>query len=53
VGDAFAPPEQSAILRERLLEQLVAIGSADEAAAWAQRNLPAKNTLTALVTRSS
>jgi hypothetical protein len=40
-------PEQSAILRERLLDQLVAIGSADEAAIWAQRNLPAKNTLTA------
>src|SRR5262245_4498793 len=41
-------PEQSAILRERLLEELVAIGSADEAAVWAQRNLPAKNTLIAV-----
>jgi hypothetical protein len=41
-------PEQSAILRERLLEELVAVGSADEAAVWAQRNLPAKNTLTAV-----
>ena len=41
-------PEQSAILRERLLEELVAIGSADEAALWARRNLPAKNTLTAV-----
>jgi ERF superfamily protein len=41
-------PEQSAILRERLLDQLVAIGSADEAAIWAQRNLPTKNTLTAV-----
>jgi len=41
-------PEQSAILRERLLDQLVAIGSPDEAAVWAQRNLPAKNTLTAV-----
>ena len=41
-------PEQSAILRERLLDQLVAIGSADEAAVWAQRNLLAKNTLTAV-----
>src|SRR5260221_3022091 len=40
-------PEQSAILRERLLDQLTAIGSADEAAVWAQQNLPAKNTLTA------
>jgi ERF superfamily len=44
---ALLTPEQSAILRERLLEELVAIGSADEAAAWAQRSLPAKNTLTA------
>src|SRR5205807_4994504 len=41
-------PEQSAILRERLLDQLAAIGSADEAAIWAQRNLPAKNLLTAI-----
>jgi ERF superfamily len=41
-------PEQSAILRERLLDQLAAIRSADEAAIWAQRNLPAKNTLTAI-----
>jgi ERF superfamily len=41
-------PEQSAILRERLLEELVIIGSADEAAVWAQRNLAAKNTLTAI-----
>jgi ERF superfamily len=40
-------PEQSAILRERLLEKLAAIGSANEAAAWAHRNLPAKNSLTA------
>jgi hypothetical protein len=40
-------PEQSAILRERLLDQLVGIGSADQAAVWAQRSVPAKNTLTA------
>jgi hypothetical protein len=40
-------PEQSATLRERLLEELVTIGSADKAAAWAHRNLPAKNSLTA------
>jgi hypothetical protein len=40
-------PEQSAVLRERLLEELAAIGSADEAAAWAHRNLPAKNSLIA------
>ena len=37
----------SASLRESLIEQLVAINSADEAAAWAHRNLPAKNTLRA------
>jgi hypothetical protein len=30
-----------------LLDQLVGIGSADQAAVWAQRSLPAKNTLTA------
>ena len=37
----------SASLRESLIEQLAAINSADEAASWAHRNLPAKNTLTA------
>jgi ERF superfamily len=37
----------SATLRESLVDQLGAINSADEAAAWAHRNLPAKNTLTA------
>ncbi len=40
-------PDQSAILRERLVAELLAINSADEAAAWAHRNLPAKNSLTA------
>ena len=39
-------PERSLILRERLLEELASIGSADEAAAWAHRSLPAKNSLT-------
>jgi hypothetical protein len=37
----------SASLRESLVQQLGAITSEDEAAVWAQRNLPAKNTLTA------
>jgi hypothetical protein len=37
----------SASLRGSLIEQVAAISSADEAAAWAQRSLPAKNTLTA------
>jgi hypothetical protein len=40
-------PDQSAILRECLVTQLVTINSNDEAATWAHRNLPAKNTLTA------
>src|SRR5262249_55644642 len=39
--------EQSAILRQRLVEQLAAIPSTDDAASWAHRNLPAKNSLTA------
>jgi hypothetical protein len=37
----------SASLRESLIEQMAAINSADEAAVWARRSLPAKNTLTA------
>jgi ERF superfamily len=36
----------SASLRESLVEQLSGISSADQAADWAYRNLPAKNTLT-------
>ena len=45
-ASSVLPPEQSAALRERLVGELAAINSADEAAAWAHRNLPAKNTLT-------
>ena len=37
----------SASLRESLIQQLAAINSADEAAAWAHRNMRAKNSLTA------
>src|SRR5262245_54071949 len=37
----------SASLRESLIEQMAALNSADEAAAWAHRNVPAKNSLTA------
>src|SRR5262245_23207188 len=44
-GGAVLTSDQSAILRERLLGQLVVINSADEAAAWARQNLSAKNTL--------
>jgi hypothetical protein len=38
--------DQSAVLRERLVAELEALQSADEAASWALRSLPAKNTLT-------
>jgi hypothetical protein len=37
----------SASLRESLIQQMAATNSADEAAAWAHRSLPTKNTLTA------
>jgi hypothetical protein len=39
--------EESAVLRDRLIADLVVLQSEDEAAGWAHRNLPAKNTLTA------
>jgi len=39
--------DQSAILRDRLLGQLVAINSTADVALWARQNLSAKNTLTA------
>jgi hypothetical protein len=39
--------ELSAKLRDRLLAELANVGSADEAALWAHRNLRAKNDLTA------
>jgi hypothetical protein len=42
------PPDESATLRERLVAELSAINSADDAAIWAHRNLPAKNSLTAV-----
>jgi hypothetical protein len=40
-------PGQSAALRDRLVAELEALQSGDEAASWAHRSLPAKNTLTA------
>jgi hypothetical protein len=40
-------PDQSAGLRDRLVAELEALPSADEAANWAHRSLSAKNTLTA------
>jgi hypothetical protein len=45
-GASVLTVDQSAMLRERLLAQLVAIHSSDEAAVWARENLSAKNTLT-------
>ncbi|HEY7129908.1 MAG TPA: hypothetical protein VH332_09570, partial [Nitrospira sp.] len=39
-------PDASAALREQLLSELAATATDDEAAVWAQRKLPAKNTLT-------
>ena len=39
-------PDQSAELRDRLLAELAAITSAEEATTWARTALPAKNTLT-------
>jgi ERF superfamily len=40
-------PDQSAALRDRLVAEIDALQSGDEAANWAHRSLPAKNTLTA------
>ena len=39
--------EQSAKLRDQLIAQIEQLGSADDAAEWARRNIAAKNTLTA------
>src|SRR5262245_15267041 len=38
-------PDASAALRDQLREELAAIAAAEEAVLWAQRSLPAKNTL--------
>ena len=38
--------DQSEVLRDRLVAELGDLKSADEAADWVQKNLPAKNTLT-------
>ena len=40
------PADQSALERDRLLAELNGLQSADDAASWAHRSLPAKNTLT-------
>jgi len=46
-GRSVLGEQLSATLRDNLIQQMVAINSADEAAVWARRSLPAKNTLTA------
>jgi ERF superfamily len=46
-GGPVLTSDQSAMLRERLIAQLVAVNSTEEAALWARQNLSAKNTLTA------
>jgi hypothetical protein len=43
---AMLSPNESEALRDRLLNELDALQSADEAAAWAHRCLPGKNSLT-------
>ena len=47
LGRTVLTTQLSASLRESLIDQLTGINSADEAAVWAHRSLPAKNTLTA------
>ena len=44
---AVLAPDESATVRERLVAELSAINTADEAAVWAQQNLLVKDTLTA------
>jgi hypothetical protein len=46
-AEAVLGDQLSASLREILIEQMAAINSAHKAAAWAHRNMPAKNTQTA------
>src|SRR5215471_3612629 len=41
------PADQSAALRDRLLDEIAGLGSADAAASWAHDGLTAKNRLTA------
>jgi len=46
-GVAILPPEDSALLRDRLLGEIAALASHDDATRWAQGALAAKNQLTA------
>jgi ERF superfamily len=45
-AERLLAPDESATLRERLVAELSAINSADDATTWAHRNLPIKNSLT-------
>jgi hypothetical protein len=47
VGRSILGEQLSASLRESLIQQMAAINSAEQAAAWAHRNMRAKNSLTA------
>jgi hypothetical protein len=46
-AESVLAADQSAVVRDRLVAELDVLQSADEAASWAHRSLPAKNTLTA------
>jgi hypothetical protein len=46
IARVILPADQSAMERDRLLAELDDVQSADDAANWAHRSLPAKNTLT-------
>jgi hypothetical protein len=46
-GVAILPPEDSALLRDRLLGEIAALASRDDATSWAHGALAAKNQLTA------
>jgi hypothetical protein len=45
VPPAILAPDQAIELRDRLMGELVAISSAEQATDWARKSLPAKNTL--------
>src|SRR6204780_69366 len=46
ISAPLLPADRSALQRDRLLAELSGLRSADDAANWAHRSLPAKNTLT-------
>jgi hypothetical protein len=46
-SSAVLPTEQSAALRDRLIHEVIGLGSQDSATAWAKKAIPLKNTLTA------